>query len=295
MKICRFNQNRLGVAHGDTIRDVTAALDVLPTYTYPLPAVDPLIENLPAVRQRIEQLLPNAAQLPLSQVTLLSPVANPGKIVAAPVNYLKHLDEARTDSEIHHQNAILEIQKIGVFLKATSSLCGVSAGVEIQHPERRNDHEAELVAVIGKAGRNIRREDALSHVAGYCIGLDMTTRGPEERSLRKSIDSYSVVGPWMVTSDELSDPTALDFSLWVNDELRQKANTRDLIIDVASLIEYASSFYTLMPGDILFTGTPEGVGPVQPGDTIVVEMQGIGRTEVSVRLAPTAVANAKAL
>lgn len=295
MKICRFNQNRLGVAHGDTIRDVTAALDVLPTYTYPLPAVDPLIEHLPAVRQRIEQLLPSAPQLPLSQVTLLSPVANPGKIVAAPVNYLKHLDEARTDSEIHHQNAILEIQKIGVFLKATSSLCGVSAGVEIQHPHRRNDHEAELVAVIGKAGRNIRREDALTHVAGYCIGLDMTTRGPEERSLRKSIDSYSVVGPWMVTSDELSDPTALDFSLWVNDELRQKANTRDLIIDVASLIEYASSFYTLMPGDILFTGTPEGVGPVQPGDTIVVEMQGIGRTEVSVRLAPTAVANAKAL
>lgn len=295
MKICRFNQNRLGVAHGDTIRDVTAALDVLPTYTYPLPAVDPLIENLPAVRQRIEQLLPDAPQLSLSQVALLSPVANPGKIVAAPVNYLKHLHEARTDSQIHHQNAILEIQKIGVFLKATSSLCGVSAGVEIQHPDRRNDHEAELVAVIGKAGRNIRREDALSHVAGYCIGLDMTTRGPEERSLRKSIDSYSVVGPWMVTSDELSDPTALDFSLWVNDELRQKANTRDLVIDVASLIEYASSFYTLMPGDILFTGTPEGVGPVQPGDTIVVEMQGIGRTEVSVRLASTAVANAKAL
>lgn len=285
MRICRFDDNRLGVVQGHLIRDVTAALDVLPAYRYPLPAVDPLIANLDAVRTRIEQLLPSAPQILLSEATLHSPVANPGKIVAAPVNYLKHLDEARTDAEIHHQNAILEIQKIGVFLKATSSLCGVDAGIDIQHPNRRNDHEAELVAVIGKGGRNIRREDALKHVAGYCIGLDMTTRGPEERSLRKSIDSYSVVGPWMVTSDELSDPAALDFSLWVNDELRQKANTRDLIIDVASLIEYASSFYTLHPGDILFTGTPEGVGPVVPGDTIIVEFQGIGRTEVSVRLA----------
>src|SRR5690606_8447901 len=126
-------------------------------------------------------LLPDARQLSLSEVSLQSPVANPGKIIAAPVNYLKHLDEARTDSQIHHQNAILEIQKIGVFLKATSSLCGISAGVDIQHPDRRNDHEAELVAVIGQGGRNIRREDALKHVAGYCIGLDMTTRGPEER------------------------------------------------------------------------------------------------------------------
>lgn len=285
MKICRFDENRLGVVEGDSVRDVTAALDVLPAYRYPTPTDDALIANLAQVRQRIEALLPNAPTLALSQVTLLSPVANPGKIIAAPVNYLKHLDEARTDSQIHHQNAILEIQKIGVFLKATSSLCGVAAGVDIQHPDRRNDHEAELVVVIGKAGRNIRRDDALDHVAGYCIGLDMTTRGPEERSLRKSIDSYSVVGPWMVTSDELSDPTALDFSLWVNGELRQKANTRDLIIDVASLIEYASSFYSLHPGDLLFTGTPEGVGPVTPGDTITVEMQGIGRTEVSVRLA----------
>ncbi|MDX3894996.1 fumarylacetoacetate hydrolase family protein [Pusillimonas sp.] len=289
MKICRFDENRLGVVQGDSLRDVTAALEVLPTYRYPLPAVDPLIQHLGKVRERIEALLPDAPRKPLSQVSLLSPVANPGKIIAAPVNYLKHLDEARSDAQIHHQNAILEIQKIGVFLKATSSLCGVDAGVDIEHPDRRNDHEAELVAVIGKAGRNIRRDDALDHVAGYCIGLDMTTRGPEERSLRKSIDSYSVVGPWMVTSDELADPGELDFSLWVNGELRQKANTRDLIMDIPSLIAYASSFYSLQPGDLLFTGTPEGVGPVVPGDTIAVEMQGIARTEVAVRGAPAKV------
>jgi len=283
MKICRFDDNRLGVVTGDKVKDVSAALDVLPSCRYPLPTVDPLIQNLDQVRARIDALLPDAPERALSEVRLLSPVANPGKIIAAPVNYKKHLDEARADSEIHHQNAVLEIQKIGVFLKANSSLCGVDEGVALEHPQRRNDHEAELVAVIGKGGRNISRADAMKHIAGYSIGLDMTTRGPEERSLRKSIDTYSVVGPWLVTADELADPSALDFTLRVNDELRQKANTRDLILDIPTLIEYASSFYSLHPGDILFTGTPEGVGPVVAGDTIVVEMQGIGRAEVKVR------------
>jgi 2-keto-4-pentenoate hydratase/2-oxohepta-3-ene-1,7-dioic acid hydratase in catechol pathway len=111
----------------------------------------------------------------------------------------------------------------------------------------------------------------------------MTTRGPEERSLRKSIDSYSVLGPWLVTADEIADPSNLDFWLTVNGEPRQKANTRDLLIGIPELIEFASSFYTLHPGDILFTGTPEGVGPVQPGDHIVTEVQGVGRMEVTVR------------
>ncbi len=283
MKICRFDDNRLGVVDGDVLRDVTAALEILPSHVYPLPTVDPLIANLAQVRAKIETLLPNASKKQLSEVRLLSPVANPGKIIGAPVNYKKHLEEARGDAGIHHQNAILEIEKIGLFLKANSSLCGVSDGVALEHPNRRNDHEAEVVVVIGKAGRNIKRENAMEYIAGYAIGLDMTTRGPEERSLRKSIDSYSVVGPWLVTADELGDPSNLDFWLTVNGELRQKANTRDLIIGIAQLIEFASSFYTLHPGDILFTGTPEGVGPVKAGDTIVVEVQGIGRIEVAVR------------
>jgi 2,4-didehydro-3-deoxy-L-rhamnonate hydrolase len=283
MKICRFNDNRLGVARDDRIYDVTDALEVLPAARYPFPTYDVLMANLDAVRTRIEALLPDAASLPADGVTFLSPVANPGKIVAAPVNYTKHLEEARADAEIHHQNAIQEIQRIGLFLKATSSLVGVSAGVDLEHPNRRNDHEAEVVAVIGKQGRNIPAADALSYVAGYSIGLDMTTRGPEERSMRKSIDSYSVVGPWLVTSDELSDPSALDFELTVNGEPRQKANTRDLILGIPEIIEYASSFYTLHPGDIIFTGTPEGVGPVVGGDTIHVTMQGIGRISVAVR------------
>jgi 2,4-didehydro-3-deoxy-L-rhamnonate hydrolase len=285
MLLCRFDNDRLGVVDGDRVRDVTAALDTLPHHSYPLPRFDPLIANLPAIRNRIDAMIATARQLPLAHVKLLSPVANPGKIVAAPVNYQKHLDEARADVEIHHRNQIAEIQRVGLFLKATSSLVGPSEGVAIQHPDRRNDHEIELALVIGKPGRNIPHAKAFEHVAGYSIGLDMTTRGPEERSLRKSIDSYTVLGPWLATADAVANPAALDLLLTVNGEPRQQANTRDLILSIPELIEFAASFYTLHPGDVLLTGTPEGVGPVQPGDRLVAEIQGIGRMEVAVRSA----------
>jgi len=285
LKICRFDDNRLGLVEGDVLRDVTAALDVLPVYGYPLPQLDPLIANLDAVVDRIKKLAPAAPVLPLTGRKWLAPVANPGKIVAAPVNYKKHLQEARDDAQIHHNNQVAEIQKIGLFLKATSSLVGASHGIALQHADRRNDHEAELVVVIGKAGRNITRANAHLHIAGYSSGLDMTTRGPEERSLRKSIDTYSVLGPWFVTADDITDPANLGFSLAVNGVVKQQANTRDLILSIGELIEFASSFYSLLPGDLIYTGTPEGVGPVLPGDTIVTDFEGIGRMHVAVTLA----------
>jgi len=285
MKLCRFDEDRLGVVEGDRVRDVTPALEALPRVSYPLPRLDPLIANLALVRERIAAVITSAPRRPLAEVRLLSPVANPGKIAAAPVNYRKHLDEARGDPAIHHQNQVGEIQRVGLFLKATSSLVGPSEGVAVQHPDRRNDHEVELAVVIGKAGRNIARASAMEYVAGYCIGLDMTVRGPEERSLRKSVDSYTVLGPCFVTADELRDPTRLELSLSVNGEPRQKANTRDLILGIPELIAFATSFYTLHPGDVLLTGTPEGVGPVQAGDRMLAEIEGIGRMEVAVRAA----------
>src|SRR5690606_17162790 len=156
------------------------------------------------------------------------------------------------------------------------------APVAIRHHDRRNDHEIELAVIIGKPGTGIKKDNAWDHIAAYTIGLDMTVRGPEERSLRKSVDSYSVLGPWMVTADEMGDATNLDFQLTVNGEPRQKANTRDLVLGIPELIEYASAFYTLHPGDVIYTGTPEGVGPVRPGDVIAAEFDTIGRMEVAV-------------
>jgi 2-keto-4-pentenoate hydratase/2-oxohepta-3-ene-1,7-dioic acid hydratase in catechol pathway len=116
----------------------------------------------------------------------------------------------------------------------------------------------------------------------------MTVRGPEERSFRKSVDSFAVVGPWVVTADELTDPSALAIELSVNGEPRQRANTRDLIVDVPGLIEMASRFYALLPGDIILTGTPAGVGPVVPGDVIVASIEGIGSMRVQVHGAEVA-------
>lgn len=224
---------------------------------------------------------------PLSEVKLLSPVANPRKIIGAPMNYTKHVQEVRQNHEIHHDNASHknDIHRAGLFLKATSSLVGPSEGVIIRHRDRRNDHEVELAVVIGSRTNRVSRFRALESVAGYCIGLDMVTRGPEERSFRKSIDTYSVMGPWLVTADEIPDPSNLELAITVNGELRQKANTRDLILSVAELIELASSFYTLEPGDILMTGTPDGVGPVQAGDLMIASIERIGSMEVPVRAA----------
>jgi len=284
MRLCRFDDNRLGVVDGSIVRDVTAALDVLPTQGYPFPRHDVLVEHLDRVLNRARTLLPNAPTLALEAVRLLSPVANPGKIVAAPVNYEQHRIEASTDPGLHgnHPGSAFNIHSAGLFLKSTSSLVGPGHGVVIRRPDRRTDHEVELVIVIGRRADRVSREEAMTHVAGYAIGLDISIRGSEDRSFRKSPDTYSVLGPWLVTGDEIPNPGSLDLQLTVNGEVRQQSNTRLMILGVAELIEMASSMYTLHPGDLIFTGTPEGVSPIHPGDSIVATIAQIGTMAVAV-------------
>jgi 2-keto-4-pentenoate hydratase/2-oxohepta-3-ene-1,7-dioic acid hydratase in catechol pathway len=285
MKLCRFDDGRLGLVEPGQVRDVTAALDVLPAYRYPLPPFDPLIANLDAVIARVRTLASHAPAVPLRSITLLSPVANPGKIVCAPVNYQKHLDEVRDNAALHHHNSatMAPIHTAGLFLKATSALVGPGQGIALRKVDRRNDHEVELAVVIGRQASDVDAKDGYAHVAGDAIGLDITIRGPEERSLRKSPDSYAVLGPWLVTPDEIPNPGALDLRISVNGEVRQSSNTKYLILGVPELIAYASSFYTLNPGDVIITGTPEGVSPIQPGDVITAYIEQIGTMEVKVR------------
>lgn len=290
MRLCRFDENRLGLVDGDVVRDVTAALDVLPQERYPLPKHDPLIAHLPLVLARAKAMAGIASARPLGEVRLLSPLANPGKIIAAPVNYQTHLDEVRGDSNLHHNTAAhtVTIQTAGLFLKATSSLVGPGEGIVIRKPDRRTDHEVELAVVIGTTASHVAREHALAHVAAYTIGLDITIRGTEDRSFRKSVDTHSVLGPWLVTADEIGNPGQLDLQIAVNGEQRQKSNTSRLILSVPELIELASSFYTLYPGDVIFTGTPDGVSPIEPGDDIVATIEQIGTMHVHVRAADRA-------
>jgi 2-keto-4-pentenoate hydratase/2-oxohepta-3-ene-1,7-dioic acid hydratase in catechol pathway len=282
MKICRYDDNRIGLVQDDGIRDVTAVASELGTFAYPLPRYDPFIANLSKLRKKLEDAAKSSRPVPVDSVKLLSPVANPGKIIAAPVNYTKHLQEALADKGIHHGNLVNEIRKAGMFLKATSALVGAGEGVKLVHTDRRNDHEVELALVIGSTAKNVAAERALDYIAGYCIGLDMTIRGPEERSLRKSPDSYCVLGPWIVTPEELGDPGALRLTLSVNGEPRQNAATSELILGVAELVAWGSSFYTLHPGDVLLTGTPQGVGPVKPGDVMAASIERIGSMRVLV-------------
>lgn len=282
MKLCRFDDDRLGIVEGDEVLDVSDALDAIPPARWPIPVGDPLIIHLERVLARALHMASSAPRRPLAGVRLHAPIANPSKIIGAPINYREHIEEARRDPGISHGREIKTIGDWGLFLKATSSLIGPSEPVRVRFLDRRNDHEIELALVIGKRGTRIPRARALEHVCGYAIGLDMTVRGPELPSFRKSIDTYSVLGPWLVTSDEIANPNDLELSLAVNGKIRQRASTRSLDYDCERLIEFASRFYTLHPGDVIMTGTPDGVGPVQPGDVIVAEVAGIGRMEVRV-------------
>jgi 2,4-didehydro-3-deoxy-L-rhamnonate hydrolase len=260
MRLCRFNGDRLGVVEGDRIKDVTSVVQSLPAHRWPFPPGDPLIANLAKLMPAITRAAAAASERPISEVAI----------------------DAQ-DPAIHHgvHNKQLEglerpVEKLGLFLKATSSLAGPSDGITLSWPDRRSDYEAELVVVIGKTARHVSAEDAMSHIAGYCVGLDISVRGAEERSFRKSADTYTVIGPWLTTSDEIEDPERLGLWLSLNGTTRQHSSTAAMTVGIPRLIEIASAAYTLHPGDLLMTGTPEGVGPLAPGDIIVAGCEGLG-------------------
>jgi 2-keto-4-pentenoate hydratase/2-oxohepta-3-ene-1,7-dioic acid hydratase in catechol pathway len=288
MKLCRYGDDRLGVVRGDLVHDVTTAqTEIRNAAPYAMQG-DAVIAALPQWRERLERLADKAPGQPIGPLKLLSPVARPTKLSCAPTNYQAHINEmqaaaAKPGSQIVSAQSS-KILEAGMFLKANSALVGPSEGIPLRFPERRNDHEVELVMVIGKTGSDIPQADALDYVAGYCLGLDMTVRGREDRSFRKSPDGYAVLGPWMVTADELPDPDAVPISIEVNGEVRQSSNTNQLIYGCRRLIEFASEFYTLYPGDLVYTGTPEGVSPVKPGDVIVCRSSPLlGELKINVR------------
>lgn len=282
MKICRFNDDRIGVVEGDLVHDVTDFAAPHLARSWPVPYEDPLVAGLDALREGLAAAARTAAGAPLRSVRLLSPVARPPKLVAAPVNYRKHVDEAVADAGIHYGSEVKGIRTAGLFLKSPTSLAGPSQPLALRFPDRRNDHEVELAVVIGRAADRVSVERALEHVAGYCVGLDITVRGPEDRSFRKSPDGYSVLGPWMVTADEFGSPSDVGLRLTVNGQPRQSATTADLLVGVPELISWASQWYGLMPGDVIFTGTPEGVGEICSGDLIDAEVDGVGAMRVHV-------------
>ena len=275
MNICRFDNDRVGLVRGATVHDVT---DLVSSSS-----AEPALAARRALASVSDHDLARLPSQPLDSVTLLSPLRAPGKILAAPDNYHAHSAEMQSDPSASFGRVPTPLDNAGLFLKAVSSLVGPSAGVTRRFPARRTDYEVELVAIIGATASDIGPARALDIVAGYAIGLDITLRGPEDRSFRKSLDNYTVVGPWMTSADEIPDPQVLVMSLEVNGALRQHICLTDMITDVRGLIAYASTFATLKPGDMIFTGTPSGVGPLQDGDVILAQIDGIGRMQVAVR------------
>ena len=237
-----------------------------------------LIARFDALRAKLDDAARTRDGVPLEEARLEAPLVFPSKIVAAPLNYRRHIEEMRplVSRELH------AIERHGVFLKAPSSIVGPGETIELPYPERRTDHEVELGVVIGRTARNVAASEAMRYVFGYTGVLDITVRGDEDRSTRKSFDGFTPVGPWLVTADEVTDPGALRLRLWLNDELRQDGNTSDMIWGIPRLVEYASHVMTLYPGDLIATGTPEGVSPLAPGDEMRIDIEEVGGMTVHV-------------
>ncbi len=224
---------------------------------------------------RVPSLLADSPTRPTAELVFGPPVPMPGKIIGAPVNYVDHQAEMKVEHTI---------SGLGFFMKSPSSVTGADGGVTLPFPGRRTDQEAELGVVIGSRARHVAHHDALDHVFGYTCLVDVTVRGPEERSTRKSFDGFTPIGPWVVPIDQIPDPERLRIRGRVNGVTRQDASTAEMVYGVAALIEFISSVVPLDPGDIIATGTPAGVGPIGDGDVIEVEIEHVGTLRVPVAL-----------
>jgi 2-keto-4-pentenoate hydratase/2-oxohepta-3-ene-1,7-dioic acid hydratase in catechol pathway len=217
--------------------------------------------------------------VPAAEAKIEAPVPNPRKVLAIGLNYRDHAEESGQPIP----------QRPVVFAKMPTCITGPGAPIYMPRVSRAVDWEGELCFVVGKKARYVKAEDARQYIAGYMIGNDVSVRDWQFHSptwmIGKSFDTHGPIGPWLVTADEL-DPTNLDVRTYVNDQLMQDSNTKHLIFSVGEIIEYLSTSFTLEPGDVIFTGTPAGVGvarkpPVflKDGDVVRVEISGLGVLE----------------
>jgi len=283
MRLVVFDDYRVGILRPDGVRDVTEVVpgwDPAPPQTF----MNRLIANYDKLKPQLEAAAEKATPRPLDSVRLRPPLPAPMNVYAAPANYHAHIAEMRSMST----TASASTRELGFFLKAPASISGPSDPIELpDRPGRRFDHEGELTFIIGKPARGVKRENAMEYVWGYTCALDITMRvgegRNEERSMRKSFETFTPLGPALVSADEVGDYHDVHVRLWVNGEPRQDSYPRDLIVDIPELIEITSNTVTMQPGDIFLTGSPPGVGPIKPGDEVVLEMDRIGKLTLPVK------------
>lgn len=291
MRLATFTDgrsSRIGVVVGDAIVDLSQAAPSLPSEMIAF-----LEAGAPALDQA-RRCVSRAPTLPLSQVKLLAPILRPPNFIILGLNYADHAVEAQAFSDAGVQglsertDAPLVKPDLPLIVnKQTSCIAGPADPIHLPRLSDQLDYEAELGFVIGRTCRNIPRHRAHEFIAGYLVVDDVSVRDYQLKSptvtIGKSFDTHGPIGPWIVTGDEIGDPHALDIRCWVNDELRQNSNTRHLISDCFDLVESLSKVFTLLPGTIVATGTPGGVGfAMQPpkflkvGDVVRVEIEKIG-------------------
>jgi len=282
MRLYSFDDLRVGVGVGaGALVDVTSLVaDVVPTAR-----MAALIANWPRLSGPLEAATAGGIALPIDEVTIRAPLPAPRNVIAAPVNYRRHQEEMGGADGVYTGAEIQTIETYAGFVKASSSVVGPDQPIRLPFADRRFDHEAEVGVVIGARAAAVSREQAMDHVFGYVPLLDITMRGPEDRSYRKSFDTFTPIGPAIVTADEVPDPSSIAFDLTVGGDPRQRADTRHLIYDIPRLVELYSAGMVLQPGDLIATGTPEGVGQIVPGDELVLTLEGIGRLTMRVESA----------
>jgi len=276
MKLVTFFANgtpRLGVVDGDAVVDLTGAEPGLPTEMTAF-----LAAGADALASAARALRGKGARHPLAGLTLGPPILRPPKFLAIGLNYADHIAETG-----------MTAPEFPVFFNKQST-CIVGPGAPVHRPRVSTmlDYEGELGIVIGRRCRHVPRERAHEVIAGYVVVNDVTVRDWQMKAptmtIGKSFDTHGPIGPWIVTGDELRDPHVLGLKTWVNGELRQNANTSQMVFDCFAQIATLTTAFTLEPGDIIATGTPSGVGLMQgkfmvPGDVVRIEIDGIGRLE----------------
>lgn len=285
MKLVRFADSRgnaLGLVKSDGIIDLRRYWPELRD------DMIALIKEWPRIGTAIQRMLADSnPDIPLADIRLLAPVGRPGKILAIGLNYADHIKETGQQAPS---------QQIW-FSKAATSVNAPFDPIEVPMASEQVDYEAELVVIIGQRCRHVSEERAPQVIFGYCAGNDVSVRDWQLRTsqwvLGKSFDTHAPIGPWIVTPDESGDPHALDIRCFVNGEQRQNSNTRHLIFNVFAQIELLSNVMTLEPGDLIFTGTPGGVGLamkpprwLKAGDKVRVEIDRIGVIEAVMRPEP---------
>jgi 2-keto-4-pentenoate hydratase/2-oxohepta-3-ene-1,7-dioic acid hydratase in catechol pathway len=267
---------RLGIQTDAGVIDVSAAgLSAAPK------TVDALFAGGDSALDALRELAvsaPAEALLPQDSIGIGPCVPNPGKIICVGLNYARHAAESGAAAP---ETPVL-------FSKFNNTIAGPDDEVPLPDSAVEYDYEVELVAVIGRRTRDVSVDNALDYVFGYCTGNDLSARDLQMRTsqwlLGKTLDRFMPIGPYLVTADEVGDPQALNLKCWLNGELRQNSNTSDMIFSVAEIVSYASRYMTLEPGDIISTGTPEGVilgmTPkvwMRAGDSVTVEVEKLGQ------------------